>query len=170
MGSVVGEMEKSQWYIGTPNEVVLCIDQVEEYRFTGRLYHAYSAAATVFLSMDEAVFQMEQLYDSLNFPYQGTIIRSFGKKQFWEQAVRQERKRAMSEEELLSRHGELGTFIICVQHRQNSSWQGHITWTDKDATVYFRSVWEMVKLVSGAIDAVSVREAAGEVSWDNAVD
>lgn len=76
----------------------------------------------------------------------------------------------MSEEELLSRHGELGTFIICVQHRQNGSWQGHITWTDKDATVYFRSVWEMVKLVSGAIDAVSVREAAGEVSWDNAVD
>lgn len=70
---------KSQWYIGTPNEVVLCIDQVEEYRFTGRLYHAYSAAATVFLSMDEAVFQMEQLYDSLNYPYPGTIIRSFGK-------------------------------------------------------------------------------------------
>lgn len=59
MGSVVGEMEKSQWYIGTPNEVVLCIDQVEEYRFTGRLYHAYSAAATVFLSMDEAVLLLK---------------------------------------------------------------------------------------------------------------
>lgn len=49
----------------------------------------------------------------------------------------------MSDEELLNKHGDLGTFIIRVQHRQNSSWQGRITWMDEDKTVYFRSMWEL---------------------------
>ena len=72
--------------------------------------------------------------------------------------IRQERTRIMRDEELLSRHGDLGTFIIRVQHRQNSSWQGRITWMDKNKTVYFRSIWEMIKLVEGALDTVSQQE------------
>ena len=64
-------------------------------------------------------------------------------------------EKEMSDEELLGRHGDLGTFIIRVQHRQNSSWQGRITWMDRDKTVYFRSMWEMLKLVDSALDTVS---------------
>ena len=58
----------------------------------------------------------------------------------------------MKDEELLMKHGDLGSFIIRVQHRQNSSWQGRITWIEKNQTVYFRSVWEMIKLIENAID------------------
>ena len=77
----------------------------------------------------------------------------------------------MSDEELLNRHGDLGTFIIRVQHRQNSSWQGRITWMDKNKTVYFRSIWEMIKLVAGALDTVSEPEdGRGEISWENAAE
>ena len=66
-------------------------------------------------------------------------------------------------------HGDLGTFIIRVQHRQNSSWQGRITWMDKNKTVYFRSIWEMIKLVAGALDTVSVQEdSQHEASWEDA--
>ena len=72
----------------------------------------------------------------------------------------------MKDEELLSRHGELGTFVIRVQHRQNSSWQGRITWLDRDKTVYFRSVWELMKLVDGALDTFcSEEDSQDEVSW-----
>ena len=75
----------------------------------------------------------------------------------------------MKDEELLSMHGDLGTFIIRVQHRQNSSWQGRITWMDKNKTVYFRSIWEMIKLVAGALDTVSVsEEEQREVTWEDA--
>ncbi|MBR0473934.1 MAG: hypothetical protein IJJ19_02945 [Erysipelotrichaceae bacterium] len=49
-------------------------------------------------------------------------------------------------------HGELGTFIIRVQHRQNSSWQGRITWVEQDKTLYFRSIWEMMKLIDSAME------------------
>ena len=71
----------------------------------------------------------------------------------------------MSDEELLSKHGDLGTFIIRVQHRQNSSWQGRITWMDKDKTLYFRSVWEMIKLIGSALETVSDGDDLTEEGW-----
>lgn len=74
----------------------------------------------------------------------------------------------MRDDELLSRHGDLGTFIIRVQHRQNSSWQGRITWMDRNRTLYFCSIWEMIKLVASALDTVSEQEdAALEQSWQD---
>lgn len=77
----------------------------------------------------------------------------------------------MKDEELLSRHGDLGTFIIRVQHRQNSSWQGRITWMDRNKTLYFRSIWEMIKLVASALDTVSGQEdGAPEQSWQDVKD
>lgn len=72
----------------------------------------------------------------------------------------------MSDEMLLTKHGEIGTFIVRVQHRQNSSWQGRITWMEEDKTVQFRSVWEMIKLIENAVDSVSKSEEdEEEESW-----
>ncbi|MDE6830530.1 MAG: hypothetical protein K2P34_09450 [Lachnospiraceae bacterium] len=73
----------------------------------------------------------------------------------------------LSDEELLKKHGDLGTFIIRVQQRQNSSWQGRITWMDKDETIYFRSVWEMIKLIASALDKVGGQEGEGlqDMTW-----
>ena len=71
----------------------------------------------------------------------------------------------MNDEELLQKHGDLGTFIVRVQHRQNSSWQGRITWMEEDKTVQFRSVWEMIKLIESAVDVVSTQESDGEEKW-----
>ncbi|MBR2802675.1 MAG: hypothetical protein IKE21_08870 [Erysipelotrichaceae bacterium] len=64
---------------------------------------------------------------------------------------------------MLMHHGEAGTFIIRVQQKQNSSWQGRITWVDEDKTVYFRSVWEMVKLIDNALQKGEEEE---KVSWE----
>ena len=162
-------MEKSQWYMGTPNGVILCVDRIEEHCFAGRFYHAYSREATAFSSMDGVIFALEQFYDALNFPRPTTDSRSFWDKGAKTERERSERKKAMKDEELLSRHGDLGTFIIRVQHRQNSSWQGRITWMDKNKTVYFRSIWEMIKLVAGALDTVPVpEEEQREATWEDA--
>lgn len=161
-------MERSQWYMGTPNGVVLCVDRAEGHRFSGRFYHAYSREATVFSEMDGAIFELERFYDSLNFPHPTTDSRSFEESEKRTGQRKQERKRAMKDEELLDRHGDLGTFIIRVQHRQNSSWQGRITWMDKNKTVYFRSIWEMIKLVAEALDTVSGQEdGVREASWED---
>ena len=64
----------------------------------------------------------------------------------------------MSDDELLSKHGDLSTFILRVQHRQNSTWQGRITWVNENKTLQFRSVWELTKLIEEALDTVSEQE------------
>ena len=71
----------------------------------------------------------------------------------------------MSDEELLTRHGDIGTFIVRVQHRQNSSWQGRITWMEENKTLQFRSVWELIKLIESAVDSVSAPEEEDTVAW-----
>ena len=71
----------------------------------------------------------------------------------------------MKDEALLSKHGDIGTFIVRVQHRQNSSWQGRVTWMEKDKTIQFRSVWEMIKLIESAVDMVSEQENRPEELW-----
>ena len=73
----------------------------------------------------------------------------------------------MNDEDLLSRHGDLGSFIVRVQHRQNSSWQGTLTWMERDKTVHFRSIWEMIKLVESALNENGSMENSSELSWSD---
>ena len=161
-------MEKSQWYIGTPSGVVLCVDHVESRnsQFTARVYHGYSTEAVYVEGVSQLLFELERFFDSINYPHLSTNERTFQDK-VPNTYLKEERAKIMSDEELLRKHGDLGTFIIRVQHRQNSSWQGRITWMDKDKTIYFRSVWEMIKLIAGALDAVSDEDdGSGDISWD----
>lgn len=161
-------MEKSQCYIGTPNGVVMCVDSRSGQQTQGRLYHAYSREGAQFGTLEQLLARLERFYNWMNFPYPGTNDRTFtgtGKKGIL-YTDSEERTKIMEDEELLSRHGELGTFVIRVQHRQNSSWQGRVTWMDRDKTACFRSVWELIKLVDGALDTVCGQEDnSEEVSW-----
>ncbi len=62
-------MERSQWYIGSPNGVVLCVDQVEDGSLSGRMYHGYSTEAVEIRELDQLLFELERFFDSINFPY-----------------------------------------------------------------------------------------------------
>lgn len=155
----------NQSYIGSPNGVVLCVDRISRHRITGRLYHRYSNQVTPFVNGEQAVFLMEQLFDSLQFPYPSTLERSFSGDSKSAPASRQER--LMNDEDLLSKHGDLGSFIVRVQHRQNSSWQGTLTWMERDKTIHFRSIWEMIKLVESALDETGSVEDSDAPSWSD---
>lgn len=144
-------MDRSQWYIGAVNGAVVCADCRKEGNIEGRLYHSYSRESEKFSCIEEVIFNLEELFDDLGFPYPTTRERSFWKGNR-QKNQGEKRKRIMSDETLLSKHGELGTFIIRVQHRQNSSWQGRLTWMERNETVCFRSIWEMVKLMESALD------------------
>lgn len=158
-------MERSQWYIGSPAAVVLCVDEKIGPGIRGRIYHAYDREALRVVSMEQILFELEGFYDAIGFPHPTTNDRTF-QGEIQHKSRRAGREKVMSDEELLGRHGELGTFIIRVQHRQNSSWQGRITWMDRDKTVYFRSMWEMLKLVDSALDTVSEHgEDAAGPTW-----
>ncbi len=157
-------MGKTQWYIGAPNGVVLCVNGSNEGDLSGVFYHSYSTEAVPFSGIGQMVLRMEKLYDYLRFPYPGTNSRTFGEEKKLTRLT-EERKKIMSDDALLSKHGDIGTFIVRVKHRQNSSWQGRITWMEEDKTVQFRSVWEMIKLIESAVDLVSEPENAPEEAW-----
>ena len=74
----------------------------------------------------------------------------------------------MSDKELLGKRGKSETFIVRVQHRQNNTWQGRITWADKkNKTLNFRSIWEMVHLMENAIYEDAPPDEIPEVqSWE----
>jgi len=158
-------MTKTQWYIGAPNGVVLCVNRIHGQQLSGELYHSYSPEASHFDNVEQMVFHMESLYDMLNFPHPGTKERSFTEPPK-SGGQNTGRSKVMSDDALLSKHGDIGTFIVRVQHRQNSSWQGRITWMESDKTVYFRSIWEMIKLMESAVDTVSEQEEGeAEPDW-----
>ncbi|MEZ3433507.1 MAG: hypothetical protein K1W34_02540 [Lachnospiraceae bacterium] len=62
---------------------------------------------------------------------------------------------------MLEKHGDIGTFVIRVQHRQHSSWQGRVTWLEEDKSVYFRSVLELIKIIDGVLDKAEQTDETG---------
>ena len=158
-------------YIGAPNGVVLCVDSLNQLGCSGRFYHAYQKEAVCFNSLGEMLFRMEDFFDSLNFPRRGNSERHFitpdapaaGNSQY----VSKKEDKVMSDKELLGHRGKTETFIVRVQHRQNNTWQGRITWADKNKTLNFRSIWEMVHLMEDAIYEDAPPEEIPEVqSWE----
>ena len=143
-------MKKDQCYIGTPNGVVLCIDTYIQGMSKGRIYHAYQKESKEIYSLEEMIIFMEDFFNQIKFPFPGTEERSFraAKK---EEGQRERMIKVMEDEELLEKHGDAGTFIIRVQQRQHSSWQGLVTWVDKNETIPFRSALELIKLIDGAM-------------------
>jgi len=157
-------MEGSQLYIGTANGVVICVDKLSGGDCSGKFYHSYSRDSVEFRSLGHLVYLMEGLFDFLDFPRRANNVRSFNdEKPVY--AERKDRERVMADKELLEKHGYLETFIVRVQHRQNNTWQGRITWADRDKTVTFRSIWEMVHLMENAIYEDSPEELPDYGAW-----
>ena len=151
----------NQKYLGIPDAIILCIDRYED-DLSGRKYDSYHSQPDLFRSEMEMLLKMEKLYDDLNFPFPGNNERHFRNK--GTENMKEKLEKVMKDEEMLEMHGDLGTFIVRVQHRQNSSWQGRITWVEENRTVYFRSVWEMMKLIEEALGETKEKE---DPSWND---
>ena len=48
--------------------------------------------------------------------------------------------------------GHKASFIVRVTSRQNATWQGTISWTERGVTKHFRSALELIKLIDSALD------------------
>ena len=159
-------MEGSQIYIGTPNGIVLCVNRGSGDQLEGCFYHSYSTEPVHIYSADELIFEMERFFDSINFPHPATHIRSFADNNRSSHRT-EKREKIMKDQELLSKHGDMGSFIIRVQQRQNSSMKGRLTWIEKNKTVYFRSVWEMIRLIDSAVEMNSPSPEDELPSWED---
>ncbi len=47
---------------------------------------------------------------------------------------------------------ESETFVVTIQHSQNATWQGEVTWvTGENEKIHFRSGLELIKIMNEAI-------------------
>lgn len=159
--------EKNSQYIGIRNGAVLCVDgPIRHGTFEGRLYHGYCGEAVRIASFLEMTRVMERLFDELQFPRAGLRSRTFHGEITQRTGRMEEKERIMSDKEMLTKHGELGTFIIRVQQRQSGTWQGRVTWVDQNKTTRFRSILELIKLIESGIEEDHPEIAEDDPSWD----
>lgn len=144
-----------------PNLVVLGVDQRQPNNFCGRFYHKYAEDATVFSSAEQLQIRLDDFYDEIRFPQAAIALRRFTPKPpkiDWKG-----REIVQETDELLEHKGNLATFVVHVQYRQNATWQGKIIWADQKTECNFRSALEMIKLIDQAVEA-----SAPEDGSDNA--
>lgn len=144
---------------------LIAIDERNGGICSGRLFEDGGRPAAGFSDIHAAARALEQACEADRSPFPSVRRRHFvdgadstGGKAGDPSA----RRNFMKEMQSSGPRGDLGTFLVCVQHRENGSWQGYVTWMERNRTVNFRSVWEMVQLIDEA-----VRDGAvPEVSWE----
>lgn len=132
-----------------PNILVLCIDSKNADDVLGRLYSKFQIEPTMFNSSFDLMVKMDEFFDRINFPQASLKTRSFSGKPGETAGERPNEIQKVAD--MMEHRGDLATFVVHVQYRQNATWQGKIVWTDKKKESTFRSALEMIKLMDEAI-------------------
>lgn len=143
-------MEQSyqiSWY--APNFINMCIDNINDGELSGRIYHCYSKEPWKFTNILQLIELADDFFDRLEFPQASTSARSFISTQF---SGVDRLDKVQSPEDFIENRGQKGTFFLNVRYRQNSSWQGSVTWVEEQREQHFRSALELLKLIDGALD------------------
>ena len=145
-------------FLNGPMKSLVCVHSNEQGEPRGEIYSHLLKQPIEFTDIIDMLNQMDALFDQIKYPQNYHQYRSFGKRQTPQELEIMNGVKNDMGSLLENKVGEKATFIIQVQFRQNSSWQGTITWTEKKKTLCYRSTLEMLKLMDSAL------AADGEVS------
>lgn len=124
----------------------VCVDGVADGRIQGRVYSRRLTKPMEFSDIGRLLLQMEAVLDEQNFPQAFQRIRTFRPPQPEAVPAAASREEGMSAEEVAAARGTVGTFIIYVITRRNTTWQGFVEWLDVGERQDFNSVLELLKL------------------------
>lgn len=139
------------------NLIAVCVDGRLETDIYGRFYTLYAEDAIPFEGVCSLLLQMDRVYDTIDFPQSQTKHRKFNKdlsNRFT--TVQNERNGHLKAS---NRKGRQSTFIVKVDFRANSTWQGTVTWVEGNEKVCFRSALELIRLIDSA--AGDVKDLSG---------
>ena len=134
------------WHV--PNLISICIDSIVDGEMSGKIYHCYSKEPVAFSNIIRMIEAAEAFFDRIRFPEESTQMRSFEKKEPMQEP---KPEKVCMPEEILTKHGVAGTFLLNVRYRQNSSWQGELQWIEGNITYQFASVLELIKILNNAL-------------------
>lgn len=69
----------------------------------------------------------------------------------------------MDEENRKNEQAKKATLIVRILYRQNTTWQGEVTWTERDTTKQFRSALELIRLIDST-------EESDRACWTDSAD
>ena len=144
----------------------------EDGMLRGELHSAYLETPYVFFDLMRMIEKMEEIFDSKGFPQAFLKPRTFSEAS---RAVKQNKQYIKNKTmndlglvDLKTSDGPDGvkcTFEIAVRFRQNATWQGQITWVEKNLKQNFRSVLEMLRLMDEAL--MEDVKTKNEVAWED---
>lgn len=141
--------------VAAPNLTSLCIDHVCNGEYSGRIYHKYQNEGIPFRESSQVISILDDFFNQINYPQASTRYRTFQKKKKDEPEQEHRRKEPVkpvrTAEDVLVSRGEKATFILHVQYRQNSTWQGKLIWLEAEEEEEFCSVLELLKLLDSAL-------------------
>ena len=147
-----------------PNLLVLCVDKINKNDLLGRLYTRYSTEAVPFKSLMEVICSLDAFFDEIKFPQKTLKLRSFDEPKLEKEPSK--RKLVQKVSDMMKHRGDLATFVVHIQYRQNATWQGKVVWTEKKKEIPFRSALELIKLIDEAVTIQAENTSETEESED----
>lgn len=123
------------------NGLRVCVDQFSAYDIAGRVYSRMAGEMT-FSSFSEFLIKTDRIMDERKFPQSFQQKRTFGDKAGGQVQPSGEE---MSDQEILSQKGKLGSFDLVIQSRKRTTWQGFIRSESGEVTGSFGSVLELTE-------------------------
>jgi hypothetical protein len=134
----------------TPNVVNICVDSYVQGELKGKIHHCYSDVPSTFNNVIQMMDVMDNFFDDIAFPQASNKTRFFVEKS---QASRKKPEKVLRSEEVVDYRGEIATFLVYVQFRQNSTWQGQVTWVENGNSTKFNSALELLKLMNNVMES-----------------
>lgn len=135
------------------NQLVICVDSYNQASMKGRAYFGGEQEPTLFRDVCPILIRYNQFLDFLNVPQASTEMRTFfpnKRRKQWQS----DRGEGLVLEKTTAgyKNGEKATFVVHVEYRQNSTWQGNVTWIEQGETKNFRSALELMIMMESALD------------------
>ncbi|MGI5894686.1 MAG: hypothetical protein ACOX6P_08865 [Candidatus Merdivicinus sp.] len=123
----------------------------------GSITNSFLEETRYFRDVIEMAAILERIYDRLSFPQPTQSYRSFrpsaGKRKKYAAQLKAGDGFMNFVPSELENAKDKASFVVHVQFRQHATWQGNITWVDKGVTQQFRSVLEMIRLMTEAVES-----------------
>lgn len=126
--------------------IMIYVDSYHDGIPVGRFHIVSNEEAVPFLSLSQLLLGISNALDKENFPQSFSTLRKF------QPLPKQENPPYAS---VSTKKGNAATFSVRLLFRQNASWQGVVTWIEKNREEYFRSVLELVMLLDNALSPES---------------
>ena len=119
----------------------------------GDLHSPVLKKSVQFHDLTELILMMDKIMQDFNIPPEDGKHRSFTSPnksihiQLNYQDLRQDNFEENLDYSFMFPKKSKDIFTIKVMYRQNNTWQGEITWVDKEKTKFFRSALELIVLI-----------------------